>query len=122
MADPDHGPASLVAPPLLVHLHCLSKMPYPSFHSLNIEMIGEMLIKAPITAQQHPFTWTMLDTPPEGSLFLVWIPPILSNGCASDGFVWADNDVGFSMEWQKGYVSSTSVFRSRRPWCPCRQS
>ncbi|KAF8469001.1 hypothetical protein BDZ91DRAFT_721549 [Kalaharituber pfeilii] len=100
MADP----ASQVAPPLLTHLHCVSKTPYPPLASITVEMIGEMLLKAPQTAQQYPFTWTMLDTPPEGSLFLVWVPPMLNGGCASDGFVWVDPDQGYSMETPKGYT------------------
>lgn len=101
MADP----SMQVAPPLLGHLHCLSKMPYPPVATLAVEMVGELLLKGPAAAQQYPFQWTMLDTPVDGSLFLVWVPPLLSTACASDGFVWADPDQGFSMELPKGYVS-----------------
>ena len=32
---------------------------------------------------------------------------MLNGGCASDGFVWADADQGYSMELPKGYVSWT---------------
>ncbi|KAF8424887.1 hypothetical protein EV426DRAFT_71811 [Tirmania nivea] len=100
MADP----SAQVAPPLLAHLHCLSKMPYPPVASLLVEMVGDLLLRAPTTVQQHPFHWTMLDTPGDGSLFLVWVPPMLNGGCASDGFVWADADQGYSMELPKGYT------------------
>ncbi|KAI5797873.1 hypothetical protein DFH27DRAFT_92689 [Peziza echinospora] len=100
MADP----SSQVAPPLLGHLHCLSKMSYAPVASISVELVGDLLLKAPLAAQQYPFTWTMLDTPPEGSLFLVWVPPMLNGGCASDGFVWADPDQGYSMELPKGYT------------------
>lgn len=106
MADP----SAQVAPPLLTHLHCLSKMPYPPIATLAVEMVGDLLLRAPAAVQQHPFQWTMLDTPGDGSLFLVWVPPMLNGGCASDGFVWVDVDQGYSMELPKGYVSWTSLF------------
>lgn len=67
-------------------------------------MVGDLLLRAPLAVQQHPFQWTMLDTPGDGSLFLVWVPPMLNGGCASDGFVWADADQGYSMELPKGYT------------------
>jgi len=82
-------------------------MPYPPVTTLAVEMVGDLLLKAPAAVQQYPLQWTMLDTPADGSLFLVWVPPMLNGGCASDGFVWADADQGYSMELPKGYVSWT---------------
>ena len=98
-------PSSQVAAPLLTHLHCLSKMPYPPFASLPVETVGELLLQAPEASRKQLFSWQMLNTPPDNSVFLVWVPPMLNGGCASDGYVWIDSDQGYSMELPKGYVS-----------------
>ena len=98
-------PSLQVAAPLLTHLHCLSKMVYPPLANLRVEMVGELLLQAPETSRQFDFSWQMLNTPPDDSLFLVWVPPILNGGCASDGYVWVNSDQGYSMELLNGYVS-----------------
>ncbi|KAL7270394.1 hypothetical protein RUND412_006899 [Rhizina undulata] len=86
MADP----SASVSPQLLHHLHALSIMKYPTYQTLQPELLIEMLLKAPQVVQQYPFSWSMIESPLRGAVMLQWNPPQLGNACPSDGFIWAD--------------------------------
>ncbi|CUS11343.1 unnamed protein product [Tuber aestivum] len=98
MADP----SSSVSPQLLHHLHALCIMKYPQQQTVQPELLVELLLKTPQAAQQHPFTWMMIDPPQPGTLMLSWNPPQMVGVCPSDGYVWADAEVVHTVE-VKGY-------------------
>ncbi|KAG0635786.1 hypothetical protein HOY80DRAFT_980435 [Tuber brumale] len=98
MADP----SSSVSPQLLHHLHALCTMKYSQHQTVQPELLVDLLLKTPQVAQQHPFTWTMIDPPQPGTLMLSWNPPQMVGVCASDGYVWADAEVAHIVE-VKGY-------------------
>ena len=47
--------------------------------------------------------WSFLDSPPDGSVMLVWQSPSLKVRFASDGYTWADQEQMFNSEL-RGYV------------------
>ncbi|RPA99989.1 DUF1750-domain-containing protein [Choiromyces venosus 120613-1] len=98
MADP----SSSVSPQLLHHLHALCIMKYPQHQTIQPELLVELLLKTSQVAQQHPFTWMMIDPPQPGTLMLSWNPPQMVGVCASDGYVWADAEIAHTVE-VKGY-------------------
>jgi len=99
MADP----SSSVSPQLLHHLHALCIMKYPQHQAIQPELLVELLLKTPQIAQQHPFSWMMIDPPSPGTLMLSWNPPQMVGVCASDGYVWADAEVAHTVP-VKGHV------------------
>ncbi|PWW74850.1 DUF1750-domain-containing protein [Tuber magnatum] len=56
-------PSSSLSPQLLHHLHALCIMKYPQHQTLQPELLVELLLKTPQVAQQHPFTWMMIEPP-----------------------------------------------------------
>ncbi|KAI9892085.1 MAG: hypothetical protein M1814_001791 [Vezdaea aestivalis] len=91
MAEPSNG----VASPLLPHIHLVSSFRFPVTQHLNIEDALKKLIDAPtIVKDQAPMIWMFLEAPPDGTVFLVWQASQLGIQFASDGYVWADQEVG----------------------------
>ncbi|KAH8145767.1 uncharacterized protein LAJ45_10244 [Morchella importuna] len=95
-------PSASVSPQLLHHLHAVCVMKYPICQSIQPEHLIDLLLKAPTVVQQYPFTWTMIEPPPAGTLMLSWHPPQMGTGCASDGYVWADPENVHTVD-VKGY-------------------
>lgn len=102
-------PSASVSPQLLHHLHAVCVMKYPIYQSIQPEHLIDLLLKAPTVVQQYPFTWTMIEPPPAGTLMLSWHPPQMGTGCASDGYVWADPENVHTVD-VKGYVCSPLFF------------
>ena len=85
-----------------------------------MEHAFEFLIQAPrIVKEVAPMTWTYLQGPADGSVFMEWQPAGGGMGggpggqrpsrFASDGFVWADAESAFTLD-VKGYVSASVFF------------
>ena len=85
-----------------------------------MEHAFEFLIQAPrIVKEVAPMTWTYLQGPADGSVFMEWQPASGGMGggsggqrpsrFASDGFVWADAESAFTLD-VKGYVSASVFF------------
>jgi len=72
-------------------------MKYPQHQAIQPELLVELLLKTPQIAQQHPFSWMMIDPPSPGTLMLSWNPPQMVGVCASDGYVWADAEVAHTV-------------------------
>ena len=54
-------------------------------------------------------TWTYLQGPSDGTVFLEWQPASQRQSrFASDGYVWADAESAFTMD-VRGYVSALSM-------------
>ncbi|KAI9835271.1 MAG: hypothetical protein M1819_002415 [Sarea resinae] len=109
MNDPSDG----VPQALIPHVHLISSFRYPILAQVNIETVVEYLLQAPkITKEMAPMTWTYLDAPANGSMFLVWQPLTkLATHSASDGYVYADPESAFSSE-MKGYTVEMYIHRS----------
>ena len=90
---------------------------------MPVEQAFEFLIQAPrIVKEVAPMTWTYLQGPADGTVFMEWQPASGGGGMgggvggpsggqrpsrfASDGFVWADAENTFTMD-VKGYVSAS---------------
>ena len=85
-----------------------------------MEQAFEFLIQAPrIVKEVAPMTWTYLQGPADGTVFMEWQPTGGGLGgasggqrpsrFASDGFVWADAENTFTLDF-KGYVSAKCLF------------
>ncbi len=73
--------------------------------ALPVEQSLEHLLQAPkIVKAVAPMSWTYLQAPPDGTMFLAW-QPVAQRGASfsSDGYVWADPEAAFTFEVQ-GYV------------------
>jgi hypothetical protein len=61
-------------------------------------------------------TWTFLDAPQDGAVFLVYIPqspnPQVAHTFSTDGYVWADGERMFTQEY-KGFVRCMHVCTGR---------
>ena len=55
--------------------------------------------------------WTFLDAPQDGKIMLVWQPSKLGNLFASDGYIWADAEVGHTIN-ARNCVSPTLAYRT----------
>jgi hypothetical protein len=90
----------------LVHSHFFmaSNYAYPKQPSVPLPVVLDMLVKAPQIAQQHPFTWAMLDAPAEGTMLLVMISPQNQNVQTTDGCVWLEAEVPTRID-ERGFVS-----------------
>ncbi|KAF2724238.1 DUF1750-domain-containing protein [Polychaeton citri CBS 116435] len=93
MQDPSQG----VAGPLQNHVHLISGHRFPMIQSLPINQVFKYLIDAPTLVKQiAPMSWQYLTAPPEGTIWLEWIPQHKSNQqFASDGYVWADPETTY---------------------------
>jgi hypothetical protein len=82
----------------LPHVHLVSTYRFPHLPHLPIETAVEYLLHAPGVVKGHaPMTWTFLDAPQDGTIMLVWQPSKLGNQFASDGYIWADPEIGHTL-------------------------
>lgn len=106
-------PAAGVAQALLPHVHLVAKSRYPIQNNPSLESIVQYLTDAPkVVRDLQPMQWQMLDTPPDGTMLLVWQPlDYLGVAAASDGYIYADAESLFKSE-VRGYVSTSQNYHS----------
>ncbi|KAK5168725.1 uncharacterized protein LTR77_006034 [Saxophila tyrrhenica] len=101
MQDPSYG----VAQQLQNHVHLTSGHRFPILHSLSLQQAHAYLLDAPtIVKQTAPMSWTYLNAPQDGTVFLEWISR--ANGeqrFPSDGYVWADPEQTYRQDFN-GYT------------------
>ncbi|KAK3724422.1 hypothetical protein LTR37_001046 [Vermiconidia calcicola] len=97
MQDPSQG----VAQPLQGHVHLISGHRFPLLLSLNVEQAFRYLLDAPtIVKATAPMSWTYVQAPQDGTVWLEWIAP--RNGeyrFPSDGYVWGDPEQTYRQEF-----------------------
>ncbi|ORY77389.1 hypothetical protein BCR37DRAFT_389197 [Protomyces lactucae-debilis] len=71
-------------------LWCKASLQYPTVNQLALEAVVEMLAKGMTFAQTAPFQWSYIDRPPDGSIFLVYMPN--NQRPPPDGFMYMDNE------------------------------
>ena len=117
MNDPSNGVpkplvscATLISLPLadlpqLPHVHLVSTYKFPFLPQINNDAMVDNLLRAPhITKEVAPMLWTFLDSPPDGTVMLVWQPLAqLGTKFASDGYIYADAEEVFTHQ-HRGYV------------------
>ncbi len=88
-------------------MHLVSTFRYPTIPRLEINEVTKWLVSAPKVARDTaPFIWTILECPPDGTIYLTWQPTARRGAeFASDGYVWGGpetyyrNDVGNGLVW-----------------------
>ncbi|QIW96024.1 hypothetical protein AMS68_001542 [Peltaster fructicola] len=93
MQDPSAG----VQPPLDKHVHLISSHSYPIIAQINIEQAFGFLLQAPpVVKQIAPMSWTYVNAPQEGTVWLEWLSPAQNGGrFPSDGYVWSDPEQSY---------------------------
>ncbi|EPY54128.1 SWI/SNF and RSC complex subunit Ssr4 [Schizosaccharomyces cryophilus OY26] len=75
---------------------CRANLPYPPAPHLPIPAVVDILTKASQALPQITFSWTLVDQPNDGTLFLVWQAPTLP--CPPDGMHFMSNERVFNIE------------------------
>lgn len=71
-------------------LWCKASLQYPTVNQLALEAVVEMLNKAVAMTVNAPFQWNYIDRPPDGSIYLVYMPG--NQRPPPDGFMYMDNE------------------------------
>ncbi|KLU84110.1 hypothetical protein MAPG_03155 [Magnaporthiopsis poae ATCC 64411] len=102
-------PSQGVHDQLLPHVHLISTHRYPSLQRLEPQRVTEWLLAAPrISRDVAPFSWTYLDTPPDGFVFCAWQPlQRLNTEFASDGYIWSGPEVAYCQDLGNGLMLET---------------
>ncbi|KAI0402039.1 hypothetical protein F4802DRAFT_600416 [Xylaria palmicola] len=102
MSDPSYT----VHQELLPHVHLLSTHRYTSKAQIQPPEVTSWLMQAPkIARDTAPFSWTYIDKPEIGQIFLTWQPLQLRGiTFASDGFIWPSQEAFFTQEVGNGVV------------------
>ena len=97
--------ASILIELQLPHIHLVSTHRFPLQAHVELSMVVEYLLQAPLIVRERAaMNWMFLDAPEDGTVMLVWQPlNQLGTQSASDGYVWADAEQAFSSE-VRGYV------------------
>ncbi|WBW72779.1 SWI/SNF and RSC complex subunit Ssr4 [Schizosaccharomyces osmophilus] len=75
---------------------CRANLPYPPAPQLPIPAVVDILTKASQALPQITFSWTLVDQPNDGTLFLAWQAPTLP--CPPDGMHFMSNERVFNIE------------------------
>ena len=102
MQDPSQG----VAGPLQNHIHLISGHRFPLIGNLTLEQASRYLLDAPsIVKQIAPMSWTYVQAPQDGTLFLEWLSPSRpQSNFPSDGYAWADQPESMARQDFNGYT------------------
>lgn len=97
MADPSLRVAQQLRP----HVHLISSQRYPAVAQLNLEQAFGYLAQAPMVVKQvASMSWQYIaPPPPDGTVWLEWLPPDRADPYASDGYVWADTEGIFRQDY-----------------------
>ena len=102
----------------LPHVHLVSSFRYPTLAHITVDQAVEFLLQATkIVKDMAPMSWQYFQIPPtDGTVLLEWQPVNQrSNAYASDGYIWADPELSFTQETQRGYVSLQHPGVARTP-------
>ncbi|KAL8295260.1 hypothetical protein RB597_008584 [Gaeumannomyces tritici] len=102
-------PSQGVHDQLLPHVHLISTHRYPSLQRIEPQRVTEWLLAAPrISRDVAPFSWTYLDTPPDGFVFCAWQPlQRLNTEFASDGYIWSGPEMAYCHDLGNGLMLET---------------
>ncbi|KAK5124381.1 hypothetical protein LTR85_001598 [Meristemomyces frigidus] len=97
MQNPSHG----VAQPLQNHVHLISGHRFPLIATLSLDQAFRYLVDAPqIVKALAPMSWTYVQAPQDGTLWLEWLTPEKNEGrFPSDGYVWGDAEQTYRHEF-----------------------
>ncbi|KAM0717778.1 hypothetical protein Q7P37_006110 [Cladosporium fusiforme] len=96
MQDPSQG----VAAPLQNHLHLISAHQFPLVGNLALNVAFKYLLDAPMIVKTHaPMSWTYVNAPNDGTIWLEWLPQYRHGRLPSDGYVWGDAESVFRQEY-----------------------
>ncbi|KAF2857944.1 DUF1750-domain-containing protein, partial [Piedraia hortae CBS 480.64] len=95
MQNPNQG----VAKPLQNHVHLISGHRFPNLPTISLEQVVRYLVDAPTIAKSMaPMAWHYVTCPPDGTLWLEWLPPekmVANARYPSDGYVWGDQEMPY---------------------------
>ncbi|KAK3672185.1 hypothetical protein LTR78_007938 [Recurvomyces mirabilis] len=93
MQNPSQG----VAPQLQPHVHLISNHRFPHIAALDLDHALKYLLDAPtIVKSIAPMSWTYIQAPQDGTIWLEWLPPNKgSDQFPSDGYVWGDHETTY---------------------------
>ncbi|KAK4955305.1 hypothetical protein LTR10_007500 [Elasticomyces elasticus] len=101
-----NNPSQGLQAPLQNHVHLISGHRFPIIASLDLAQALIYLLDAPtIVKTIAPMSWTYVQAPPDGTLWLEWLPPtrMETQAFSSDGYIWADAESTFRHDY-KGYT------------------
>ncbi|KAK3625113.1 hypothetical protein LTR56_019184 [Elasticomyces elasticus] len=101
-----NNPSQGLQAPLQNHVHLISGHRFPIIASLDLAQALIYLLDAPtIVKTIAPMSWTYVQSPPDGTLWLEWLPPtrMETQTFSSDGYIWADAESTFRHDY-KGYT------------------
>ncbi|KAK5700231.1 hypothetical protein LTR17_023109 [Elasticomyces elasticus] len=101
-----NNPSQGLQAPLQNHVHLISGHRFPIIASLDLAQALIYLLDAPtIVKTIAPMSWTYVQAPPDGTLWLEWLPPtrMETQTFSSDGYIWADTESTFRHDY-KGYT------------------
>ena len=82
------------------HLHLISAHQFPLVGQLALNVAFKYLLDAPqIVKTLAPMSWTYVNGPNDGTIWLEWLPPYKHSRLPSDGFVWGDPESVFRQEF-----------------------
>jgi hypothetical protein len=82
------------------HLHLISAHQFPLVGHLAINVAFKYLLDAPqIVKTLAPMSWTYVNGPNDGTIWLEWLPQYRHSRLPSDGFVWGDAEAVFRQEY-----------------------
>ncbi|KAK0364962.1 hypothetical protein LTR59_008678 [Friedmanniomyces endolithicus] len=101
MQNPSQG----LQAPLQNHVHLISGHRFPVIASLDLNQALTYLLDAPtIVKTVAPMSWTYVQAPSDGTIWLEWLPPDKADGrFPSDGYVWADTESTYRHDF-RGYT------------------
>ncbi|KAH7118958.1 hypothetical protein B0J11DRAFT_560654 [Dendryphion nanum] len=111
---PGNDPSALVPNQIVPHVHLVSIYRFAQSPSLQPQQALDYLLKGPaIVKDTAPVAWTYFQSPPpDGTILLTWQPPRMPQEFfASDGLVWADNEVRYEMSI-RGYTLQVLIHKS----------
>ncbi|KAK4888754.1 hypothetical protein LTR27_012401 [Elasticomyces elasticus] len=101
-----NNPSQGLQAPLQNHVHLISGHRFPIIASLDLAQALIYLLDAPtIVKTIAPMSWTYVQAPHDGTLWLEWLPPtrMETQTFSSDGYIWADTESTFRHDY-KGYT------------------
>ncbi|KAI0458797.1 hypothetical protein F5B21DRAFT_406391 [Xylaria acuta] len=101
-----NDPSYAVHRDLLPHVHLLSNYRYTSKAHVQPAEVTSWLMQAPkIARDSAAFSWTYIDKPENGQIFLTWQPlQLMGTHFASDGFIWPPQEAYFTQEVGNGVI------------------
>lgn len=91
------------------HIHLISGHQFPLVAHLNLETAFKYLCDAPIIVKQTaPMSWTYVNAPSDGTIWLEWLSPTKNNRLPSDGYIYGDPESTYRQDYG-GYTIEVMV-------------